>query len=313
MSLEMWILKYRPKNLEQFVWGDPAMRKTVEGWLAAKALPHCLFSGHQGCGKTSLALLLLNILAIPSEDILQINASRIRRVEELQDRMIGFIDAWAFNPTGLKYIFLDESDKLSQTSQGMLRAEMENYPNCRFIMTCNEPRKIIMPLHSRLQEIKFGALDRAEFALRAADVLLQEGVPVEPEILMAYVHRLYPDLRKLLGDLQLNSQDGVLQPISDAVTTTQDYLLKVIDLFMTGKILDARKLLIEQTDPADYPDIFRYFYQHLEVFGATQDQQDKALLAIRDAMVHHSVVADPEINLAALLAELSLINRAKNA
>ncbi len=307
MKHELWIIKHRPHRLDDFVWRDPEMRKMVEDWLTQKALPHCLFSGHHGTGKSSLALLLLDLLEIPDTDRLLINASRERKIEDLQDKIINFLDAWAFNPTGIKYIFLDESDKLSQLAQGMLRNEMESYPDCRFIMTCNEARKIIPPLHSRLQEIKFIALDKDDYTLRAADVLLQEGVNYEPEVLLAYVARIYPDLRKLLGTLQQHSRDGVLLPPSEAVEGTQDYLPRVVELFSKGKYLDGRKLLIALADPDGYLDIFRYFYQHLALFGPTQVQQNKALIAIRDAMLHHAVVADQEINLSALIAELSLI------
>jgi DNA polymerase III delta prime subunit len=309
MQHELWILKHRPHDLDQYVWSDQAMRSLVESWIAQKALPHCLFSGHHGCGKTSLALLLLDVLAIPSMDILRVNASRERKIDELQDKIINFIDAWAFNPSGIKYIFLDEADKLSQLAQGMLRAEMETYPNCRFIMTCNEPRKIIPPLHSRLQEIRFASLDADEFVMRAADVLIQENVHFDPAVLMVYVNRIYPDLRKLLGTLQQNSNTGVLQPAGAAVEETQDYLLRIVELFKKGQYSAGRKLLIEQADPDEYLDIFRYFYRHLDLFGETESQQEKALLAIRDAMLNHGVAADQEINVAALIAELSLISR----
>lgn len=108
MALQLWMEAHRPRGLDDYVWRDLEMRATIEDWLAKKALPHCLFSGTQGTGKTSLALMLLDLLEIPQEDVLKINASRERKVDELQDKIINFIDAWAFNETGLKYIFLDE-------------------------------------------------------------------------------------------------------------------------------------------------------------------------------------------------------------
>lgn len=305
---QMWILQYRPRTLDQYVWVDPAMRNIVEGWLAQQALPHCLFSGHHGCGKTSLALLLLDLLEIPPEDRLILNASRDRGVEVLEEKIGEFIDAWAFNRTGLKYIYLDEADRISPTAQGMLRADMENFPNCRFVMTCNEPRKIIPPLHSRMQELRFPKLDQTEFTMRAADILGHENISYEPELLCEYVTRLYPDLRKMIGTLQQNSRDGVLLPITDEVESTHDFLLEVVSLFKANKFLAGRRLLIEKADPEGYLDIFRYFYRNLDLFGSTQPQQDKALLAVRDAMLQHDMASDKEINMAALIAELSLIH-----
>jgi len=306
MKHELWILKYRPRSLEEYVWQDREMRKTIEGWLALGALPHCLLSGHPGSGKTSLVLLLLDLLEIPQEDVLRVNASRERKIEDLQDKIIGFIDAWAFNPSGLKYIFLDEADKLSGLAQGLLRNEMETYENCRFLMTCNEPRKIIPALHSRLQEIKFNTLNKNAFIMRASDVLDREQIRYEPETLLGYVEQLYPDLRKCIGTLQLYCRDGILLSPPE-IETTIDYLPTVIDLFKSGRHLDARRLLINKADPDDYIGIYRSFYQHLDWFGTTEAQQDRALLAICKGMLNHNQAADQEINLAALLAELSLI------
>ena len=308
MTVELWIEQYRPKTLDEYVWRDPGMRRMVEEWLAQGALPHVLFSGTQGTGKTSLALLLLRMLDIPSEDVLKINASRERKIESLQDKLINFIDAWAFNPSDIKYVVLDEADKLSQHAQGMLRGEMETYAHCcRFLMTCNYPNKIIPALHSRLQEIKFSALDEDDFILRAADVLLQENIDFDPEILMQYKERTYPDLRKCIGLLQQNSRDGQLCPPHEDDAATKDYLLSVVQLFKTGHYLEARKLIIAQADPDEYEDLYKFFYQNLELFGNTQDQQDEALLAIRRALVHDTAVADRELNIAACLVELTRI------
>jgi len=306
--MELWYLKHRPKNLDQYVWRDPEMRQIVEDWLEQRSLPHCLFSGPPGTGKTSLALLLIALLEIPPEDVLWVPASRERKIDDLQDKLIGFIQSWTFNPSGLKYILFDEADKLSHVAQGLLRTEMETYANgVRFIMTCNFPRQIIEPLHSRLQEIKFTTLDKTSFTMQAADVLDLELVSYDPETLMGYVESTYPDLRKCIGTLQQNSRGAKLLPPKDAIEGTKDHVLRMVDLFKAGHYRDGRKLLIEHANPEEYPDIFRILYQNLSLFGRTDVQQTKALLAIRDASRDHTVVADQEINMAACLFELSMI------
>ena len=187
MTVDLWTEKYRPKTMDEYVWRDPAMREKVEEWIAEGGLPHLLLSGDSGTGKTSLALLVLRMLEIPNEDVLKINASRERGIEKLQDKIINFVDAWAFNKTGLKYILLDEADKMSALAQDMLRNEMETYANsCRFLMTCNYPNKIRPALHGRLQEIKFSTLDKTDFMMRAGEVLIAEKVEFEPELLTVY-------------------------------------------------------------------------------------------------------------------------------
>lgn len=308
MTVELWIEKYRPKTMDEYVWRDPHMRQMVESWIAKGGLPHLLLSGVSGTGKTSLALLLLRILGIPNEDILKINASRERKIEDLQDKIINFINSWAFNPSGLKYILLDEADKLSQTAQGMLRNEMETYADsCRFIMTCNYPNKIIPALHGRLQEIKFSTLSNDEFVMRLYDILASENVTFEPEVLLQYHEKVYPDLRKCIGLLQQNTINGVLMAPREDDEATKDYLIQAVDLFKQNKFIEGRKLIIAQADPEEYEVLYRWFYQHLELFGSSQDKQDEAVLAIRKAIVHDTQVADREINLAACLIEITRI------
>jgi replication factor C small subunit len=311
MSISLWYEKYRPNTMDEYVWRDSQMRIKVEEWLTEGGLPSLLLSGVSGTGKTSLALLLLKMLEIPHEDLLKINASRERGIEALQDKIIGFINLWTLNKSGLKYVLLDEADKMSPLAQGMLRAEIETYSStCRFIFTANYPNKIIPALHGRLQEIKFSSLDNDDFIMRGADVLDQEKVVFDPEVLMAYHARTYPDLRKCIGLLQQNTIAGVLNPLRDDDDAAKDYLLQAIDLFKTGKYLEARKLIIEQADPEEYNDLYHFFYENLNMFGSTQDQQDDALLIIRKAIVFDGQVADRELNAAACLVELTRIAKA---
>jgi len=143
--------------------------------------------------------------------------------------------------------------------------------------------------------------------MRAADVLDREDVRYEPETLMLYIEATYPDLRKCLGVLQQNSRFGVLLKPSDEIESTKDYLSEVVALFKSGQYRAGRTLLIEKANPEEYVNILRMLYQNLNLFGDTEGQHNRALLAIRDATLNHSIVADQEINMAACLVELAMI------
>ena len=107
--------------------------------------------------------------------------------------------------------------------------------------------------------------------------------------------------------MQQNTIKGVLNAPRDDDSDVQDYLLQAVELFLLGKYIDGRKLIIDKADPEEYESIYRYLYSNASLFGSTQSQQDEVILAVRKAIVDHGQVADREINLAACLVELTHI------
>lgn len=308
MSVELWTERYRPSTLDEYVWRDPAMRAKAEEWLAEGALPHLLLAGLPGTGKTSLALLLLRLLDIPKGDILHINASRERKVEEIQDKIGNFVNTWALGPSGIKYVLLDEFDAVSPLAQRMLRADLETYADItRFICTANYANKIIPALQSRFHVMTFQTLARADFDMRVASVLVTEGVEFDLNTLDAYVKVTYPDLRKCLSLVQHNTVAGKLGAPLVTDAGTSDYLFEAIDHIKAGRFLQARKLIVAKAQVEEYPDLYRFLYRNLDLFGSTPEQQDDALLVVRKAVVDHALVFDPEILLSATLVQLARI------
>ena len=120
---ELWTEKYRPSTLTDYVFRDDAQRKQVQGWVDPKTIPHLLFSGNAGIGKTTLAKLLFNELEVNPLDLLEINASRTNSVDDVRDKIISFVQMIPFGE--FKVVLLDEADYLSPTAHAALRGVME--------------------------------------------------------------------------------------------------------------------------------------------------------------------------------------------
>ena len=303
---QLWVEKYRPADIEGYVFRDETQREQVKQWIKEGAIPHLIFSGSAGIGKTTLAKILITALNVDEYDILQINASRDNGVDFIRTRIEGFVSTMPFGK--FKIVLLDEADYLSPSAQAVMRGLMETYSDtARFIMTCNYPHKIIPALHSRCQGFHIEKVDHTEFTARAATVLVTEGVDFDLDTLDSYVKATYPDLRKCLNLLQMNSTDNKLKAPSETGTGTSDYKLAMIDLFKNGKIREARKLLCEQARPEEMDEIISWAYNNLEMWSKTDEGQDEAILIIRKAAVNAPLVADHEINLAAMMIELSQV------
>ena len=303
---QLWVESYRPKDVDGYVFRDEAQRDQVKQWIKAGSIPHLLFSGAAGIGKTTLAKILINALNIDEYDVLEINASRTNSVDDIRDSVVNFVSTMPFGQ--FKIVLLDEADYLSPNAQAALRGVMEEYSQtARFIMTCNYPHKIIPALHSRCQGFHIEKVDHTEFTARAATVLVTEGVDFDIDTLDSYVKATYPDLRKCLNLLQMNTVDAKLKRPSETGTGTADYKLAMVDLFKAGKIREARTLLAAQARPEEMDEIFRWMYDNLDMWSKTPEGQDEAILVIRKGLVNHVSCADAEINLSATLVELSQI------
>lgn len=304
---QLWVEKYRPKTIDEYVFVDDAQRRQVANWIKEGSIPHLLFSGSAGIGKTTLAKVLLNELGIEEYDVLEINASRENDVNTVRDKIVNFVQMIPFGP--FKVVLLDEADYLTPNAQAILRGVMETYSNhSRFILTCNYENKIIPALHSRCQGFHITKTDQTEFTARVATILVAENVEFELDTLDTYVKIAYPDLRKCINLLQQNvSQDSKLLAPTAGETAGNDYKIEMVDLFKKGRIADARKLLCSKARPEEIEDIYRWIYDNLDLFGKDEETKDTALLIIKQGLVDHTLIADPEINLAAVLVKLSRI------
>ena len=300
---ELWVEKYRPKNVDNYVFRDAHQKKQVETWIKDKSIPHLLLSGNAGIGKTTLAKILINELGIEDYDVLEINASRTNSVDDVRDKITSFVQMIPFGP--FKVVLLDEADYLSPNAQAALRGVMEEYhATARFILTCNYPNRIIPALHSRCQGFHIERTDLTEFTARVATILVDESVEFDLDTLDLYVKVTYPDLRKCINLVQQNVHDDKLSPPNKGDAGEADWKFDMVDLFKAGKISEARKLLCGKIRAEEMEDVYRWLYDNLDIFGE-ESKQDQAVLLIKAGLVDHVVCADPEINLAATLIKLA--------
>ena len=298
----LWVEKYRPNTLDGYVFRDSNQREQIENWIKEKTIPHLLFSGHAGIGKTTLAKILLNLLDTNDLDVLEINASRVNSVDDVRNKITNFVQMIPFGD--FKVVLLDEADYLSHNAQAALRGLLEEYhTTARFILTCNYPNKIIPALHSRCQGFHIEKVDPTEFTARVATILVEENIEFDLDTLDTYVKAKYPDLRKCINTVQMNSSTGKLVSPNEVDANLSDWRIQMVELFKQGKVSQARKLVCSQIRPEEVEEIFRWLYDNIELFGEDA-QQEKAILIIKQGLADHTLVSDPEINLAATMVRL---------
>lgn len=309
---QLWVKKYRPDTLDGYVFKDDTFKKQMENWINKKdesgiPIPNLLFVGKPGSGKTTAAKILINCLGVQKMDVLEINASRENNVDTIRNKVQNFCAGYPFGR--YKIVLMEEGDGLTGIAQGILRAEIERFEETvRFIVTANYKNKFIPAILSRFQVFDFLTLDLDSYFYRITEILDKENVEYSEEDVVEFVDSSFPDLRSGINLIQQHVVDNKLQKLVANTEGNSEYLIEAVELFKKGDYKKARNIICSRAVPDDYPEIYRYFYKNLQLFSDDIYNQDKALIIIKNGMIYHSTAIDPEINLAATIAELSKVN-----
>jgi|TARA_A200000159_G_scaffold36036_1_gene32521 replication factor C small subunit len=301
----LWVEKYRPQKLDEYV-GNEHLKSKVKDYLTSGDIPHLLFFGKAGTGKTTLAKLIVN--SIDCDHII-INASDENNVDTVRNKVKGFASTVGFKD--LKVIILDEFDYMTPNAQAILRNLMETFSrHCRFILTCNYVEKVISPIRSRTQEFQIVPPSKKEVAVQISQILGSEAITFEPKNLVPIIDASYPDIRKIINTCQLNSHKGELK-IDTKNVIEGDLKSKLIDIFTSkddkrNKYMKIRQAVADSRTQ-DFTDLYSYFYEKVDDYA--EGNTANVILTISERQSKDALVVDKEIQFMALMIELlNLLN-----
>lgn len=297
----LWVEKFRPQELKDFI-GNEDIKNKIQSYIDNNDIPHLLFAGHPGTGKTTAAKMLVNHIEC---DYLYVNASDENSVDVMRDKIKDFASSVGWKK--FKIVILDECDFLSANAMAALRNIMETYSkSCRFILTCNYVEKIIPAIQSRCQIFKMFPPSKKEVAIRMVEILKSENIKFNIEDVAAIVENHYPDIRATIGAINLQVINGKLE-VNSILDVNTEYKIKLLEYLMIPDKKEAWKLsrqLLMDAGIKDYSTIYRYLYDNIDKFA--KGKSSPIILVLAEYEYRDALVVDKEINFAAALASMLL-------
>jgi replication factor C small subunit len=297
----LWIEKYRSETLEQYI-GNDAVKARIADCIASNDIPHFIFAGSAGTGKTTLAKLIVKNIQC---DYLYINASDENGIDIIRDKVKGFASTSTFKP--LKVVILDEADFLTQPAQAALRNLIEEYSMVtRFVLTCNYIERLIEPLQSRCEIHILKPPTKSAVAKHICiNILDVEDITYDIKDVAKVINELYPDVRSIIKVLQSNVKDSKL-----TITTLDDNWCKQLIQILSKRDKNAWyqiRQLVADAQVDDFQTAYRYMFDHLTEFSYGHDAELSVILD--DFIWRAGVVPDKEINFAAAISKILDTNK----
>ena len=313
----IWTEKYRPKKFEEVVGQDDIVKK-VHSLTRAMNIPHLLFAGPAGTGKSTLALIVVKELfgSTWKENYLELNASDERGIDVVRQKVKDFARRKAIGKVPFKVIFLDEADALTKEAQQALRRTMENFTNtCRFVMSANYSSKIIDPIQSRCVIFRFKLLEKKDIEKRVILIAEKEKLQIDDKTMEFLYEASEGDCRRVINLLQASSSISPnisIDLLNTLISNAKPADIKIVlEYALSGDFIKAKEKLLEVMlkDSIAGTDIIKSIQK--EIWNLQIDNELKVKLTEKTGEVEFRLVegSDEFIQLEALLASFVLAGR----
>jgi len=296
----LWAEKYRPDVIENYICNDQ-LRDIVKDFISRNDIPHLLFHGSAGTGKTTLAKILTK--NIPC-DVMYVNASDNTGVDFVRDKIKPFACSMGFHE--LKVVILDEADYMSTNSQASLRNLMETYSkSTRFILTCNYVEKIIAPLISRSQVFRLEPPAMKDVAVYVKTILDNESVTYTMPDIASVTKALYPDIRKIVNFLQQSSTSDTLKLVdtqSANIDLKNKLIISLKNCKNNPKAFNEIRQMVNDSGIKMFEELYTELYDRAEDFAS--DKQINVIIEVSESIYQSAMVVDKEITFMACIAKL---------